>query len=327
MRGARIGVAAAVLTAGVLVLGATRGGPVDVLTIGTVNVSSGTGQVKVPFSIQDNTGTLIGRDKGAGLRITIFAAQVVYGPNACIDTPASASARIDLTGGILASQSADLDSRVKVANTSQTWFYSSAESNGLIPFTAAAIPGDLMGQLVFDLTGCPAGPINLTVTVAGPAEALLSSDSAATETSGNGSLVVVNGAINVVPPTDTPTSTPTSTPTNTPTNTPTFTSTNTPTITPTITATFTPTITPTGTLPPTSTNTPTNTPTGTATSTPTNTPVATVTPTVTPTSVPSATPVPGAIPSNIPTLDGRSLAILAALLAAAGLLLARRIVR
>ena len=126
MRAARIGIAAAALTAGVLVLGATRGGPADVLTIGTVNVSSGTGQVKVPFSIQDNTGTLIGRDKGAGLRITIFAAQVVYGPNACIDTPASASARIDLTGGILASQSADLDSRVKVANTSQTWFYSSA---------------------------------------------------------------------------------------------------------------------------------------------------------------------------------------------------------
>src|SRR5262249_40066822 len=59
-RGVRIGHAAAALTVGVLVAGAAGGQVVtDVLTIGTVTVSSGTGQVEVPIYIQDNTGTPI----------------------------------------------------------------------------------------------------------------------------------------------------------------------------------------------------------------------------------------------------------------------------
>jgi hypothetical protein len=197
----RIGIVAAALTSAVLVASATEvaAQATDVLTIGTVSVSSGTGQVAVPIFIQDNTGTPIGRDMGAGLRISGFAIQVVYGPNSCIDTPASASQRIDLTGGILAGQSADFDSRVKVANTSQSWLYSSAETNGLIPFTAAPAPGDQIGAMVFNLTGCPAGPINLVITTAGAAAAKLNSDFAVSETVGNGSLSVANGAINIVP--------------------------------------------------------------------------------------------------------------------------------
>jgi hypothetical protein len=201
----RIGIVAAALTSAVLVASATEvaAQPVtDVLTIGTVSVSSGTGQVQVPIFIQDNTGTPIGRDQGAGLRISGFAMQVVYGgPNPCIDTPASGSLRIDLTGGILASQSADVDSRPKVANTSQSWLYSSAETNGLIPFTAAPAPGDRIGAMVFNLTGCPAGPINLVITTTGAAAATLTSDSAVSETVSNGGLSVTNGAIEIVPPT------------------------------------------------------------------------------------------------------------------------------
>ncbi len=197
----RIGIVAAALTSAVLVASAAEvaAQATDVLTIGTVSVSSGTGQVKVPIYIQDNTGTPIGRDRGAGLRISGFPMQVVYGPNSCIDTPATASQRIDLAGGILASQSADVDSRVKVANTSQSWLYSSAETNGLIPFTAAPAPGDRIGAMVFNLTGCPAGPINLVITTTGGAAATLTSDSAVSETVGNGGLSVTNGAINIVP--------------------------------------------------------------------------------------------------------------------------------
>ncbi len=199
----RFGIVAAALTSAVLVASAAEvaAQATDVLTIGTVSVSSGTGQVEVPIFIQDNTGTPIGRDRGAGLRISGFAMQVVYGPNSCIDTPASGSLRIDLAGGILASQSADVDSRVKVANTSQSWLYSSAETNGLIPFTAAAAPGDRIGAMVFNLTGCPAGPINLVITTTGGAAATLTSDSAVSETVGNGGLSVTNGAIEIVPPT------------------------------------------------------------------------------------------------------------------------------
>jgi len=251
MRGVRIGIAAAALTAAVLVAGASElaAAVTDVLTIGTVNVTSGTGQVAVPIFIQDNTGTPIGRDKGPTMRISGFAMQVTYGPNACIDTPATASQRINLAGGILASQSADIDSRPKVAITSQSWIYSSAETNGLIPFTAAAAPGDLIGAMVFNLTGCSAGTINLVITTSGGAGALLNSDSGASETVGNGGLSVVNGAINIGSASNTPTRTPTNTLANTPTPTPS--------------------ITPAGTLTPiTPTNTPTNTPAAFPTSTP-----------------------------------------------------------
>ena len=199
----RIGIVAAALTSAVLVAGAAEvaAQATDVLTIGTVSVSSGTGQVEVPIFIQDNTGTPIGRDLGSGLRISGFGMQVVYGPNSCIDTPASGSLRIDLAGGILASQSADVDSRVKVANTSQSWLYSSAEPNGLIPFTGAPLPGDRIGAMVFNLTGCPAGPINLVITTTGAAAATLTSGSAVSETVGNGRLSVTNGAIEIVPST------------------------------------------------------------------------------------------------------------------------------
>ncbi len=200
-RRVRIGIVGAALTSAVLVASAAEvaAQATDVLTIGTVNVSSGTGQVEVPIFIQDNTGTPIGRDQGAGLRISGFAMQVVYGPNSCIDTPASASLRIDLAGGILASQSADIDSRPKVVNTSQSWIYSSAETNGLIPFTAAPAPGDRIGAMVFNLTSCPAGPINLVITTTGGSAATLQSDSAVSETVSNGGLSVTNGAINIVP--------------------------------------------------------------------------------------------------------------------------------
>ncbi len=279
----RIGIVAAALTSAVLVASAAEvaAQATDVLTIGTVSVSSGTGQVEVPIFIRDNTGTPIGRDKGAGLRISGFAMQVVYGSNnPCIDTPATASQRIDLAGGILASQSADFDSRVKVANTSQSWLYSLAETNGLIPFTAAPAPGDRIGAMVFNLTGCPTSTINLVITTTGDSEATLSSDNNVTETVSNGGLSVINGAINIVLPTNTPTITPTITRTFTPTRTPTITPTNTPT--PTVTRT--PTITPTNTPTRTPTNTPTITPTRTPSNTPTRTP--TNTPTITPTNHP-----------------------------------------
>jgi hypothetical protein len=261
----RIGTVAAALTAAVLVAGASEAAAAatDVLTIGTVNISSGTGQVAVPIFIQDNTGTPIGRDQPATKRISGFAMQVVYGPNSCIDTPASASQRINLTGGILASQSADFDNRPKMANTSQSWIYSSSEANGLIPFTAAAAPGDQIGTMVFNLTGCSAGTIKLVITTSGGAEATLNSDSGTSETVRNppGGLSVVNGAINISSNANTPTRTPTITPTLTPSITPTGSLTPIP-----------PTATPTG-VPPTPTPTPTKTPTNTPANTPTNTPV------------------------------------------------------
>jgi hypothetical protein len=180
--------------------------------------------------------------------------QVVYGPNSCIDTPATVSQRIDLTGGILAGIAPDFESRVKVANSSQSWLYTLFESSGLIPFTAAPAPGDRIGAMVFNLTGCPAGTINLVINTTGgdlSAEATLSSDNNVSETVNNGGLSVINGAINIAPLTTTPTTnTPTNTPTTSLTNAPTNTPTPTPSITPTPTRTPTPTNTPVGVTPP-----------------------------------------------------------------------------
>jgi hypothetical protein len=123
-----------------------------------------------------------------------------------------------------------------VPNTSQSWIYSSAETNGLIPFTAAAAPGDQIGTMVFNLTGCSSGTIALIITTSGGAGALLNSDSGTSETVDNGGLLVVNGAINISvgSTTNTPTNTPTPTPSITPTGsvTPTRTPANSPTNTP-----------------------------------------------------------------------------------------------
>ncbi len=275
-RGVRTGIVAAALTAAVLAAGAAGAQALtDVLTIGTVSVSSGTGQVEMPIYIPDNTGTLIGRDQPPGRRITGVGMQVVYAqnvPNSCIDTPALASQRIDLTGGILANQSADFDNRPKVANTSQSWIYSSSETNGLIPFTAAAAPGDRIGAMVFNLSGCSAGTINLVITASGGAGATLNSDSGTTETVGNG-LTVVNGAISIGSSANTPTNTPTPTPS----------------------------MTPTGSLTPiTPTNTPTRTPTNTPANSPTNTPVG-----VTPPVINSVSPSSGTTRGgNVVTISG-----------------------
>jgi hypothetical protein len=91
--------------------------------------------------------------------------------------------------------------------------------------------------MVFNLTGCPAGTINLVITTTGgdlSAAATLQSDSGVSETVGNGGLSVTNGAINIGPLTTTPTiNTPTNTPTTGLTNAPTNTPTPTPSITPT----------------------------------------------------------------------------------------------
>src|SRR5262249_42941357 len=101
--------------------------------------------------------------------------------------------------------------------------------------------------MVFNLTGCPAGTINLVITASGGAGALLSSDSGANETVGDG-LSVVNGAISIGSSGNTPTRTPTPSPS----------------------------ITPTGSLTPIApTNTPTRTPTNPPLNSPTNTPVGT----------------------------------------------------
>jgi hypothetical protein len=175
----------------------------------------------VPIYIQDNIGSAIGRDQPMNFRITHIGLQVTYGPNSCIDT---ISPFIDRTGGILANQTFESNARPKtfvcsintakactiggnectppdgvcMANT-QSWLYSSSESNGLIPFTAAPLPGDLIGTMVFNLNGCAAGTINLVVTTSGTAEALLASDNNTSETVRNppGGLSVVNGAINI----------------------------------------------------------------------------------------------------------------------------------
>ena len=246
----RIGNIVAALTAAVLASGVAGAQATDILTIGTVSVSSGTAQVEVPIFVQDNTGTRIGRDQPAGRRISGFAMQVTYGPNACIDTPASPSQQVNKNGGILASQFADVDSRVRVANTSQSWIYSSSETNGLIPFTAAAAPGDRIGAMVFNLTGCSAGKINLVITTSVGTGALLNSDSGLNETVGDG-LSVVNGAINIGSSVNTPTNTPTPTPSITPTGSQTpIAPTNTPTRTPTNAPPTSPTPTPVGVTPP-----------------------------------------------------------------------------
>ena len=366
MRATRIVVAvsfATLLTGSATLVGqSTR----DVIRVGDVTVNGGTQSgVMVPVYITDNSGTLLNNANTAHSRVAGFILKVQYG-----NPPGTASTCVtqDFSGGndptvppfvkngVLASLTpnkfysvAGTDLTGTTGATDATIVFTRNDNNATTP----AIPGFAantevyIGDLIYDLSSCPNGVINLhIVAAAGTDESSLTNDAPQTATppgvllqeknsngTGTDGLVTTDGTITVqqAGPTNTPTNTPgagaTSTPTNTPAA-PTSTPTNTPQG-----PTSTPTNTPSG-----PTSTPTNTPQG-PTSTPTNTPQAptatpttpqaTSTPTRTPTTAPTSTPTPSGQPfiAAIPTLDHRALAALAVLLAAVGLMLTKRMIK
>lgn len=161
----------------------------DVITVGTVTADGPS--VDVPVRIRDRSGTPLGMDQAMSSRIQAFSIRVTY-------APASAVSSVTFTrAGI----TANLQPAFETAPASSgaiSLLASFQQSSNPIPFTLnAPAPGDLVAHLVFQLSPSATPGTNITLTL-DAATTQLTDDggSAATkETSGNGQLSLVNGAV------------------------------------------------------------------------------------------------------------------------------------
>jgi IPTL-CTERM motif len=164
--------------------------PVDVVTVGTVSGASG-GTVDVPVFIRDTSGTPLGIDQPAGMRIQSYAITVNY-------SPASAVQSITFTrGGVTAPLTPTFESSPSGPGT-VTLIDTFSETTNLIPFTSnAPAPGTQIG--VLHVAVSPAAPIGSTInlTLDATLTQLNNQGGTTTESMTIGGLTLVNGAINV----------------------------------------------------------------------------------------------------------------------------------
>jgi hypothetical protein len=173
-----------------MVAGVPPAPPTDVITVGTVNGAAG-GTIDVPVFIRDTSGTPLGIDQPAGMRIQSYAITVNY-------APASSVQSITFTrAGITAPLTPTFESHPTAPGT-VSLLDTFQESTNLIPFTSnAALPGNQIGVLHVTIAQfAPLGStINLTLD---PTLTQLNNQGGTTmENMTVGGLSLVNGAINV----------------------------------------------------------------------------------------------------------------------------------
>jgi hypothetical protein len=165
----------------------------DVVTIGTGGSSTGT-TVDVPVYIRDLSGSPLGIDQPAGSRIQSYSIKVTYSPTAPIQSVTFTRA------GITSALTPTIELTPATPGTISL-LDTFPESTNLIPFTSnAAVPGDLVGHLVFTLApgAVPGTVVTLTLD---PTLTELTDEGGSPgtkETVGNGTLTLVNGSF-VVP--------------------------------------------------------------------------------------------------------------------------------
>jgi hypothetical protein len=166
----------------------------DTVTVATVNGAAG-GIIDVPVSIRDASGTPLGLDQPPGSRIQSYAIKVTY-------SPASSVSAITFTrAGITSS----LTPTFEISPTSPgaiSLLDTFQESTNLIPFTLdGALPGNKVAHLSVALS--PSAPVGSVVTLTiDPTLTQLTDeagDPPTIESTSNGRLVLVNGAITVLP--------------------------------------------------------------------------------------------------------------------------------
>jgi PKD repeat protein len=171
----------------------------DTFTVASVSAPVGTTSVSVPVYVNDRTGNSLGSDRPAGQDITQIWFEVVHGAN-CIT-----GATFSRSSGVLH----DLTTSLEEISPGPGGFKYAVNLTAAIPFTHGADPGDKIGDLVFTLSGCPALPIPLTVTMQGTWAASLGcvqcvglnmiESPEAADASWNG-LIVTSGSIKVLGP-------------------------------------------------------------------------------------------------------------------------------
>jgi hypothetical protein len=166
----------------------------DTVTVATVNGNAGS-VIDVPVYIRDASGTPLGLDQPPGSRIQSYAIKVTY-------SPASSVSSITFTrAGITSSLTPTFEvspaspGAISLLDTFQ-------ESTNLIPFTLdGALPGNQVAHLSVTLSAsAPVGSV-VTLTVDPTLTQLTdeAGDPPTIESTGNGRLVLVNGAITVLP--------------------------------------------------------------------------------------------------------------------------------
>jgi hypothetical protein len=168
----------------------------DTVTVATVNGAQFT-TVDVPVYIRDASGTPLGLDQPPGSRIQSYSIKVNYAPASAVQSITFSRA------GITSSLTPTFENSPSSAG-SISLLDTFAEATNLIPFTLdGALPGNEVAHLLVTLS--PTAPVGTVITLTlDPTPALTqltdqAGDSGTAENTGNGHLVLVNGAITVVP--------------------------------------------------------------------------------------------------------------------------------
>ena len=173
--------------------------PTDVVTVGTAFGPAGT-TVDVPVFIRDTSGTPLGMDQPPGSKLQSYSIKVNYAPAASVQSITFTRAGITQSLTPLFESSPASPGTITLLDTFQ-------ESTNLIPFTLnASLPGNQVAHLLIQLAPS-ATPGVLTLTL-DPTLTQLTDEggnAATKETVANGRLLLVSGAVTVLPSTAIPT--------------------------------------------------------------------------------------------------------------------------
>jgi len=161
----------------------------DTVTVGTISVASAGSTVDVPVFIRDASGTPLGIDQPSGMRIQSYSLTVNYAPASAVQSVTFTRAGITapLTPAFESSPSAP--GSISLLDVFQ-------ESTNLIPFTSnAPLPGNQVGVLHVTIASTAAIGTTINLTLDPTLTQLANQAGTTTETTTNGSLVLVNGAI------------------------------------------------------------------------------------------------------------------------------------
>lgn len=166
----------------------------DTVTVGTVSLASAGSTIDVPVYIRDASGTPLGIDQPFGSRIQSYSLAVNYAPTSAVQSVTFTRA------GITAPLTPAFESSPSSPGTISLIDVFS-ESTNLIPFVSnAALPGNQVGVLHVTIasTAAVGTTINLTLD---PTLTQLSNQAGTTsETTTNGTLTLVPGAVLVTTP-------------------------------------------------------------------------------------------------------------------------------
>jgi hypothetical protein len=168
----------------------------DTVTVATVNGPQFS-TVDVPVYIRDASGTPLGLDQPAGSRIQSYSIKVNY-------SPASAVQSITFTRAGITSSLTPTFENSPSSSGSIALLDTFDEATNLIPFTLdGALPGNQVAHLLVTLspTATPGTVITLTIDPNPTLTQLTdqAGDAGTAENTGNVRLILVNGAITVVP--------------------------------------------------------------------------------------------------------------------------------